>query len=69
MSHPGLEHSHIYHPDHSSVEFWKILYKMDYKEGHACPGNLDDQVDPSVNGVVETGMRMPTPLYHQQNYE
>lgn len=43
--------------------------KMDYKGGHACPGNLDEQVDPGVNGVIETGMRMPTPLYHHPNFE
>lgn len=42
---------------------------MDYKGGHACPDNSDEQVDPGVNGVIETGMRMPTPLYHHPNFE
>ena len=35
---------------------------MDYKEQHTYLGNLGGQIDPGVNGVVEIGMGMPTPL-------
>lgn len=62
MSHLGLKHSLIYHPDHSSLEFWKIYCRMDYKEEHTYLGNMGGQIDPGVNVVVEIGMGMPTPL-------
>lgn len=69
MIYIGLKHSLIYHPDHSSWEFWKIRNRtMEFKEGHTCPGNLGGPLNPSVNEVVGMGTGMPIPPWYYHSY-